>query len=465
MFQIPYHVHKPLTTAHLAQTMTLLSLSAFELKQQIDSELAANPALELNEVRHCPHCKRELPPRGVCPVCSQPKSNDVTEPVVYVSPRDDFIPRKDFVDNSYSDEPVSAATDDLTTYVLKQVAPELSRQQQLIAAHLLSNLDEDGFLSVTLFEVARYFHKPIGEIEEIKSVIQRADPIGVGSENPQQALLVQLKVLSETKTIPEYAEEIIEDYLSLLSKRQFSEIAKKINITQQRVEKIATFIGENLNPFPARAHWGNVRNPSSPETNVYHQPDVIISFLNGNPEAQLVVEIVMPTGGTLGLNPMYKMAIKESDEEAKNAMQKDMDRASLFVKCLQQRNHTMQRLMERLAVIPSDYLVQGEKYLKPITRASLAVELDVHESTISRAVSGKAVELPSRKIVPLAAFFDRSLSARTILREIISNEAKPMSDTEIRKVLEERGIKVARRTVAKYRAMEGILPAHLRQVE
>ena len=108
-------------------------------------------------------------------------------------------------------------------------------------------------------------------------------------------------------------------------------------------------------------------------------------------------------------------------------------------------------------------MTKGEKYLKPITRASLAIELGVHESTISRAVSDKSVELPNRKIVPMASFFDRSLSARTILREIVSNESKPLSDTQIQTRLKERGIQVARRTVAKYRAMEGILPAHLRQ--
>jgi RNA polymerase sigma-54 factor len=184
--------------------------------------------------------------------------------------------------------------------------------------------------------------------------------------------------------------------------------------------------------------------------------------MNDDPMAQLIVEIIMPIGGTLSINAMYKKALKESEGESKDAMQSDMDRASLFVKCLQQRNHTMQRLLEKLVVIQRSYLSKGEKYLKPITRASLAIELGVHESTISRAVSGKIVELPNRKIVPMAAFFDRSLSARSILREIISSEKRPLSDTEIRKKLEERGIKVARRTVAKYRSMEGILPAHLR---
>ncbi len=464
MFQLHYQVQKPLTTAHLAQTMTLLSLSAFELKQQIESELAANPALELIEERRCPHCKRILSKHGNCPVCSLPKSADMSEPVVYVSPRDDFVPKRDYYDDPYPDEPISPATDNLTTYVIKQVAPELEQKEQLIAVHLLSNLDEDGFLSVSLFDIARYFHVPISEVEQVQRTIQHADPIGVGSENPRQALLVQLSVLAETHQIPEYAEEIIDQYLDLLSKRQYLEIAKKIGVSQQRIEKIAEFIGENLNPFPARAHWGTVRNPSTPETSVYHQPDVIIKFLNDDPNAQLIVEIVMPIWGTLQINTMYKRAIKESTEDTKEAMQSDLDRASLFVKCLQQRNHTMQRLLEKLVVIQRQYLAKGEKFLRPITRASLAEELGVHESTISRAVSGKIVELPNRKIVPLAAFFDRSLSARSILREIVSAEKKPLSDTEIRNKLEERGIVVARRTVAKYRAMEGILPAHLRNL-
>jgi RNA polymerase sigma-54 factor len=377
---------------------------------------------------------------------------------------EDFIPKSDYDDSDFSEEPFSPVTDDLTSYVIKQIAPELSKDQQLIAIHLLTNLDDDGFLSVKLVDVARYFHVPISQIEEVQKVIQLADPIGVGSINPQQALLIQLEVLSENHSIPEFSIEIIKDHMDLLSKRQYSEIAKKLKISVQRVEKIVEFISDNLNPFPARSHWGNVRNPSSPDTNVYHRPDVLISFSNNDIKSQMIVEIVMPYSGTLQVSPLYKQTIKQTDAELKDAMKGDLERASLFVKCLQQRNHTMQRLMLELVKIQKPYLTKGEKYLKPITRASLAGELEVHESTISRAVSGKSVQLPNRKIVPMAAFFDRSLSARTILREIVSGESKPLSDTEIQKKLDERGIQVARRTVAKYRAMEGILPAHLRQV-
>lgn len=107
--------------------------------------------------------------------------------------------------------------------------------------------------------------------------------------------------------------------------------------------------------------------------------------------------------------------------------------------------------------------MQGDRFLHPLTRASLAEELGVHESTISRAVSNKAVQMPNGHIIPLAKFFDRSLQVRTALKQIIQEETTPLSDNEISGLLNEQGFSVARRTVAKYRAMEGILPSHLRQ--
>jgi len=110
-----------------------------------------------------------------------------------------------------------------------------------------------------------------------------------------------------------------------------------------------------------------------------------------------------------------------------------------------------------------EYILKGEKYLKPVTRAQISKELEVHESTISRAVANKAVQLPNKKIIPLSSFFDRSLNVRTVLKEIIEKEEKPLSDSDLADLLSERGYDVARRTVAKYRSIEGILPAHLRK--
>jgi len=286
----------------------------------------------------------------------------------------------------------------------------------------------------------------------------------VGSYTPQEALLVQLEVLAETRPVPALAHDIIRDTMDLLSHRQFADIARHFKVTQAKIQEAVKFISENLNPFPARAHWGDVRQPAAITGQVYYFPDIIISYLNDNPENPLVVEIIMPIGGTLRINPMYRQATRQATGESKEGMKSDLDRASLFVKCLQQRNNTMQRLIHRVVTLQRDYIVFGDRYIKPLTRASLSRELEVHESTISRAVSNKTVQLPNKRIIPLASFFDRSLNVRTALRDLIAQEKDPLSDSQLARLLSQQGYDVARRTVAKYRSMEGILPAHLRKV-
>lgn len=464
MLQVPRQTQKPLTTAHLAQTMTLLALTADELRQQIDSELAGNPALELVEERRCPTCHRILTDPGKCPVCSIPGNPAVDEPVVFLSPREEFIPRKDYIDTELEDEPFAPAAEELPTYVLRQVAPDLRPEERGLAAFLLTHLDEDGLLTTSLIEVSRYTHFPLSVVEKVQRVIQMADPVGVGSCSTTEALLIQLQALKETGEVPDLAEDLIKDGLNNLSHHQYAELAHRYGVSQKRVIAAARFIAENLNPFPARSHWGDTRQPGAQSTQVYHQPDILISYLNEDPAKPLVVEIIMPLSGTLQVNPLFKQAIRQADENSKLELRKDLEKASLFVKCLQQRNHTMERLLTRVVGMQRDYITRGEKFLKPVTRAQLSRELEVHESTISRAVANKAVQLPNKKIVPLSSFFDRSLNVRSVLKEIIEKEPKAYSDSDLVDLLGEKGFDVARRTVAKYRAIEGILPAHLRRV-
>jgi RNA polymerase sigma-54 factor len=133
------------------------------------------------------------------------------------------------------------------------------------------------------------------------------------------------------------------------------------------------------------------------------------------------------------------------------------------VKCIQQRNHTMVRMLQLLTVVQRNFILHGDEQLLPLTRAALAETLSLHESTISRAVADKAVLLPNGHITPLSKFFDRSLHIRSVLKQIIEKESKPLSDAALAKLLSQQGHSVARRTVAKYRSMEGILPAHLRR--
>ncbi len=463
MFQGQFQTTRPMTTAHLAQTMNLLSMPGEELRQEIDSALAANPALELIEERRCPTCHRLLPEQGKCPVCSLPKNTESTDPVIFLSPRDDFIPKKDYVDPGIDSEPFAPEVEELPAYVLKQIAPDLDPGQRAAAAYLLTHLDEDGLLTTNVLEVARYTHMLPSEIEKIKRLIQHADPIGVGSNTTQEALLIQLEVLGETEKVPEMAERIVREGMSELSHHQYSELAHKLGVPVKIVTSAAKFIGENLNPFPARSHWGDVREPVNEGTEVYHQPDIIINFLNDDPSKALVVEIVMPTSGTLQVNPLFKQAVKQASEASKDDLKGDLEKATLFVKCLQQRNHTMERLVSKVVTLQRDYIINGEKYLRPVTRAQISRDLEVHESTISRAVANKAVQLPNRRIVPLSAFFDRSMNIRSELKEIVTNEKSPLSDSDLVELLSKRGYDVARRTVAKYRSIEGILPAHLRK--
>ena len=462
MFQVHTQALRPLTTAHLAQTMTLLSLTVDELRQEIDSELASNPALELVEERRCPTCHRLLMERGVCPVCSCPSSEESDEPIVFVSQRDDFFYSKSDPDSQGDEEDFSTTAEDLPTYVMRQVAPELDSEDRHLAAFLLTHLDDDGLLTTTVLEVARYHHVMPSRVEHVLDVIKRAEPIGVGSRTTQEALLAQLDVIAETSPVPELARPIIEQEIDQLKKLQYSELARKFDTSQRKIQEVVRFISENLNPFPARSHWGNVREPTQTGVNVYQHPDILINYINGDPKKPFVVEIIMPIGGILRVSPIFRKALREAGEQNKAAWKSDLERASLLVKCLQQRNNTMQRLMQQIVTIQKNAILHGERHLKAVTRVEISKILEVHESTISRAVAGKTVQLPNKRIVPLSMFFDRSLSIRTVLCDLISQEEKPLSDAELAKLLEKEGYKVARRTVAKYRAMEGVLPAHLR---
>ncbi len=462
MFQNQWQQTTTHTSAHLAQTMTLLSLTAVELQQKIDSELANNPALELVEERRCPMCKRLLPPTGPCPICSQPKSENSDEPIVFISPREDFYTGSGTGTSEVPDEPFASEMIDLPTYVLKQAAADLKVEDRLIAAYILNHLDEDGFLTITPIEVARYHHRLPSEIQEIIELLKRCDPVGVCSANPAEAMLAQADSLSETIELPAFTREVIEGYLGKVSQHHFADIARELKTSTQQIQLVANFISENLNPFPARAHWGDVRNPNATGSEVFHQPDVMIYYLNENPANPLVVEIILPVRGTLKVNQLFKDTLKTVDEEHAGEWKEDIEKASLLIKCIQQRSNAMKLLLEQLVVLQKDYIVNGDKNMVPLTRAKIAEKLGLHESTISRAVSGKTIQLPNKKIVPLTIFFDRSLSLRTVIKEMIEHEDHPLSDSEIREKLEEDGIFIARRTVAKYRSMEGILPAHLR---
>ena len=461
MYQYQDHSLRPLTTAHLAQTMSLLVLSNMELRDRVISELSSNPALELLEDRICPGCHRPLRASTPCPVCSRKQEGD-SDPIVFLSPRDSFRParKRQLEDQPIDREP--AAPEDLTTYVIRQLAADLLPEDRRLALYILASLDEDGFLSDPPALIAQATRCSLPQVQRVIELINSADPLGLATQGPKQTLLVQLNQLSSENPICELARQILNESFSELGRREYDKISHDLNVKPGQVREASTFIHDNLNPYPARAYWGSGRQPTVGEPTVYHTPDIMVSNNANDENGPLVVEIFSALSGWLRVNPLFKQAMESASDDQAGEWSEQLEKANLFVKCIQQRNNTMRRLMQLLVSQQEKFILEGARYLKPMTRAEIAEHVGVHESTISRAVANKSIALPDGRIIPLAKFFDRSLSIRDRIKEIIRNETEPLTDDQIVVLLKKDGVKIARRTVAKYRSIEGILPARLR---
>jgi RNA polymerase sigma-54 factor len=443
--------------------MTFLQMSTTELEAALLKELNENPALELVEELRCPQCGKRLA-RVPCPTCAAPRNDDA--PVVYLSPRQSFGERGRLDGEERADELEIHQRETLEEYILRQIAPALEAAERSVAAYLLAQLDEDGLLSEPVAEIAAYLRVSLSVVERVLKLIQRADPPGVGAQSPQESLLIQLESLAESnpEALISLARSLITDHFEALARRDYARIARGVQVPQARVMQVATFIQRNLTPYPARAYWGDGKLPLSDEV-TFKDPDIAISQQRKAPTGSLMVEITAPLSGWLRVNPELKAALAERPAEGEGEREKwsqAVERAGLIAKCLQQRNHTLRRLMEMIATEQRGFILGGDGDLRPFTRSRVAKALGVHESTISRAVAGKSVALPNGRIVPLSKFFDRSLSVRDRVRNIIEAEGRPLTDDEIADRLADDGLQVARRTVAKYRNMLGILPANLR---
>lgn len=463
MFVGHQHDLRPQATAHLATTMSFLQLSTTELEAQLQQTLDKNPALELVEELRCPQCGKRLTSYP-CPRCAVPQ--DEGGLVVCLSQRSSpqSEPRDDDENDLTRD---LRAPDRLDEHILRQIGPALTLIERPIAAYILARLDEHGLLPETASEIAAYKRVRVSEVEHVLSLIQRADPPGVGAYTPHESLLIQLDCLAETaspaiRPTLALARLIIEQQFETLGHHDLTRIARHLHVACSSVEAAADFIQRNLTPYPALAFWGEGKLVSASDGEAL-TPDVTISFLNRSENTgSLLVEVFTPFSGWLRVNPELKAALNDCATEERERWTQAVMEAALVTKCLQQRNHTMRRLMHLIATEQRAFILGGDGDLHPLTRARVAQALELHESTISRAVAGKSAALPDGRIVPLAKFFDRSLSVRDRVRLLVEAETRPLTDEQISERLAQQGLQVARRTVAKYRKMLGILPANIR---
>ncbi|MBI5566765.1 MAG: hypothetical protein HY870_17830 [Chloroflexi bacterium] len=442
-------------TAQLAQTTRLLQLSTAELAALIASELAANPALEVATHSLCPHCGRRLRTLA-CPICDR-RPPAVDEPLVYLSARS---ARER--DNADTDDlelraiETLAAAETLAEYVWRQIAPALAIDDQAIADYLLANLDEHGFLIETPETCAEFLNVPLDRVLNVLQLIQRADPIGVGACDLRESLLIQLDSLDNVEANRVLVRALIADHWAQLGHHQLKSLAGQLHVTLSDIEAAVNFIRRNLTPYPAQAYWHDRRG--QPAETLYVEPDAIIHAPDDR-DGPLSIELLSPVAGWLRVNDAFKAALDDCPAADRPRLAECVEQADLLVRGLQQRTTTLRRVFETIGREQRAYLLGTEHEPKPMTRARLAQQLDVHESTVSRAVADKYIALPTGRTVALDHFFDQSFAARRALKAIIGAEAQPLTDDELVVRMAEQGHSLARRTVAKYRDIEHIPPA------
>ena len=449
-------------TAQLAQTMALVELPLDDLEAKVAQELAANPALEAGEEGRCPQCGRRLR-RLPCPVCAHPPAS-ADDPVVYLSTR--HLRERIRSSREADDERLEAADrcspDTLPDHIMRQIAPALDAADRPIAVYLLANLDERGFLVEAPAMSAGALQVSLDRVEAVLNVMRRADPPGIGARDIRESLLLQIESLEEEGCGHALARAILAEHWDALLRHDLPSIARGLNVSREDVEAALAFIRRNLTPYPAHVGWSEDGNRASVEAVVCCQPDAAITRFEDERGERLQIEVFTPVANWLCVAPVFKAALADCSEGDRSRWEQHVERAQRFVTGLQYRNNTMCHLLTVIAREQRRFILGGD--LRPMTRAVLAAQLGLHESTISRAVAHKHVALPNRQIVPLAIFFDRSLPIRKAMKLIITNESRPLADDEIAVQLAEQGHPVARRTIAKYRVAEGILPATARAI-
>lgn len=446
----------------------ILELSSQELQQQIANELNDNPALELVDVPTCPACGSELQGK-VCPWCIQRQRSES-------SPSNDH---EDLAAGMYEDPPPPssqrltdeefdpltqvASEETLAEKLMAELGAILDDEDMPIADYLVGSLDDKGYLSTSVEEAAYDLEVSEERVKEVLAQLQTQEPIGIGARNLHECLLIQLAYLEAIGIHQPHAREIIQTYLVELGEHKFGKIAHELKISPEEVSDVWEFVKSKLNPHPA--HGFSATNTRDRDTRaMYILPDVIIA----KGESDFEVEVVESRRFMLRVNPMYTRISSELPKsgalssEEKRHVQQYVGRAKLFIANINQRRQTIQNITTCLVDKQRDFLQNGVRHLRPLSRAAVAAELGIHESTVSRATAAKYVMLPDGEVIPFSHFFTPSLSVKDIIKEMIEKEGRPLTDAQIAERLRERGIEIARRTVAKYRMQLDILPSSLR---
>ena len=440
----------------MQQSLQFLQAPVLELRALIQQELQANPVLE----------EHELEP--------QDTADDDTELTELRKQDDDW--REYFSQNRENKAPSAEAQKKRDFFFESQTQPEtlaehLHNQLTLLTAHrellavgneIIGNLDERGFLTATLEEIAIRAEVGLPIAERALRLIQNFDPPGIAARDLRESLLIQLHHHGNNDTL---TLTLVDKELDRLGRKRYNELARQYKVPPERIQEIAATIGK-LSPNP-----GAMFSPAAPqniiqsEATFIKQGDNWIAQLNKDP---------IPV---LRISDTYKdlLGAPADDKNLKEYLRERIRAGKFLIKCLHQRQQTIENILNEVAKRQTDFLEHGISHLKPLTMNQVAATVGVHETTVSRAASNKYVDTPWGTF-PIKYFFtsgyttdDGNTIANTGIKdaiaELISREDshRPLSDSEIVEILKEKGIDLARRTVAKYRTELNILPSNLRR--
>ncbi len=459
-------------TPQLQQAIKLLQLSRLELMETITEEMETNPILEEQPVSDEDDSEGAVEGSD----SGSEKDADYSEVKVEEKVREDLdwesylseyntgwaeTPYEDR--DSVSFENITSSKINLNSHLLWQLSmSSLDETQREIGVQIIGNLTEDGYLDISVEEIARTMGCSDEDVLAVLEVIQKFDPVGVAARDTKECLLIQISFHELDGTV---VETIIRDYLVELENRQFEKIAKKLGIPLEEVLEAVTAI-KGLEPKPGRVY--------SSEEPIYIVPDIYVYRVGDD------YDIVLNEDGLpkLRINGYYKEVLSSKDslsENAKGYIQEKLRSAAWLIKSIHQRQRTIYRVTESIVRFQREFFDYGPTHLRPLVLRTVAEDIEMHESTVSRVTTNKYVYTP-QGIYELKFFFNSSISSldgdsiasesvREYIRNILKGEKtdKPYSDQEVADMLRNFNIKVARRTVAKYRESMGILPSRKRK--
>jgi len=411
----------------LVASMQLLALPIPELESLIERELEANPALERVEQYSCPTCGAPLVGRW-CLECAPARRPDQARP----------------------DRPLPAE-ESLAEALLRELRLQVAEREQPIAAYLVGSFDSRGFLDVGVDDVASALSVSPDEVIAVLTIIQRTGPPGVGSRDVRECLLIQLARTCSDHADYELARTIVMEHLAELAHGRYRSLASVLHVDRARVLAVRELIRTRLRPYPilpAPETWSRLAPIAMPEIVVQRNPGDAVSY---------EVEVLEQRRLAVAISPSYERI----DPRALAAHERELVEAQLtsarsFAQRLSRRWETIRVVAEQLVQRQRDFVEHGPRALVPLTRREVAEELGLHESTVGRAVGGRHALLPSRRVVALSDFFDSAAGARDALADAVASEPRPLSDTDLARLLARIGYCISRRTVAKYRSQLGI---------